>query len=81
MVGVSGPTEYKDVARKFVHHTRAPLDLVIPDHSKCAAVLGARQGQAFGGANAPSLTASCARRLLDRVGRDEETEPQVEQRN
>src|SRR5262245_20811587 len=28
--GVSGPTAYKDVARTFVHHTRAPLDLVIP---------------------------------------------------
>ena len=29
MVRVSGPTEYKDVARMFVHHTRAPLDIVI----------------------------------------------------
>jgi hypothetical protein len=24
------PTVYKDVARMFVHHTRAPLDVVIP---------------------------------------------------
>jgi hypothetical protein len=32
---------YKDVARTIVHHTRAPLDVVIPDHSKCAVVLGA----------------------------------------
>jgi len=38
---VSAPTEYKDVARSFVHHTRAPLDVIIPDHSNCAIVLGA----------------------------------------
>jgi len=32
MVRASGPTAYKDVARMFVRHTRAPLDLVIhPD--------------------------------------------------
>jgi len=33
--------EYKDVARTFVHHTRAPLDVHQPDHSKSAIVLGA----------------------------------------
>jgi hypothetical protein len=52
------PAAYKDVARTFVHHARAPLDFVIPTRAKCAAVLEAVQGRAFGGANAPSLTAS-----------------------
>ena len=41
MVWVSVPTAYKDVARTIVHHTRAPLDVVIPTQAKCAGVLGA----------------------------------------
>jgi hypothetical protein len=41
MARVSAPTEYKDVARMFVHHTRAPLERRHPDQSKCAVVLGA----------------------------------------
>jgi hypothetical protein len=41
MVWVSVPTAYKDVARAIVHHTRAPLDVVIPDPSQCAVMLGA----------------------------------------
>jgi hypothetical protein len=40
-VRVSAPAEYKDVARSFVHHTRAPLDVRRPDHTNCAVVLGA----------------------------------------
>jgi hypothetical protein len=31
--------------------------------------------------SAPSLTAHCARRRVDRAGRGEETELQIEQRN
>jgi hypothetical protein len=53
----SSPTEYKDVARIFVHHTRAPLGLHHPDHNKCAVVLEAVKDEAYGGADAPSLTA------------------------
>jgi hypothetical protein len=41
MVRVLAPTEYKHVARMIVHHTRAPLDFVIPTRAKCASVLGA----------------------------------------
>jgi hypothetical protein len=60
------PTEYKDVARTFVHHTRAPLGLRHPDPTKCAGVLGAVQGQAFGGReDAASLDCPCARRRVD----------------
>jgi hypothetical protein len=65
----------------FVHHTRAPLEPRHPDQSKCAVVLGAIKDQPSVGADAPILDRSCARRLVDRVGRDEETGCQVEQRN
>ena len=74
MVRVSAPTEYKDVARMFVHHTRAPLERRHPDHSKCAVVLEAFKDEPSVGANAPILDRFCARpALLDRVGRGEET--------
>ena len=55
MVWVSVPTAYKDVARMFVHHTRAPLDVVIPTTAKCAVVLGAVKDEPSVGANAPIL--------------------------
>jgi len=35
------PTEYKDVARMFAHHRRAPPRLRHPDTYKCAVVLAA----------------------------------------
>jgi hypothetical protein len=60
---VSAPTEYKDVARMFVHHTRAPLERRHPDHSKCAVVLEAFKDEPSVGANAPILDRFCARRL------------------
>ena len=46
-LGLCTPTAYKDVARTIVHHTRAPLDVVIPDHSNCAVVLGAGKDEAL----------------------------------
>jgi hypothetical protein len=78
---VSAPTEYKDVARMFVHHKRAPLERRHPDHSKCAVVLEAFKDEPSVVANAPILDRFCARRRVDRVGRGEETGFQVEQRN
>jgi hypothetical protein len=56
-----GRTEYKDVARCFVHQPAAPLERRHPpDTLKCAGVLEAVQGQApcGGGARLSSLTAS-----------------------
>jgi hypothetical protein len=41
MVWAFVPTAYKDVARVFVHHRRAPLGRRHPDHTKRAVVLGA----------------------------------------
>jgi hypothetical protein len=43
----------------FVHHTRAPLELRHPDHSKCAVVLGAIKAKPIGGrpTGRPALTA------------------------
>jgi hypothetical protein len=60
------PTEYKDVARNFVHHTRAPLDFVIPTRPSvppCSEPSrpSLRWGPAQEGAD-PSLDRSCARR-------------------
>jgi len=50
------PAAYKDVARTFVHHARAPLDFVIPTTPSVPVVLGAGKGQALaGGADAPIL--------------------------
>jgi hypothetical protein len=58
MVPAFWPTAYKDVARMFVHHTRAPLDLVIhPDPTKCAIVPRAVKDEASRWRYAPSLTA------------------------
>ena len=71
--GVSGPTAYKDVARTFVHPAAAPLGRRHPDHRKCAVVLGAIKDKALRVALRAILDRSCARRRLDRVGRDEET--------
>ena len=63
MVWVSVPTAYKDVARMFVHHTRAPLGRRHPDHSKCAVVLGALKDESLRWVlTHPS---SCARRRLE----------------
>src|SRR5262245_11636064 len=57
------PAAYKDVARMFVHHMRAPLGRRRhPDQSKCAAVLGAFKDEPSVGASAPILDRSCARR-------------------
>ena len=65
----------------FVHHTRAPLERRHPDHSKCAVVLGALKDESLRWVlTHPSLTAP-ARAGDSEVGRDEETRPQVEQRN
>jgi hypothetical protein len=47
--GPQAPTEYKDVARTVrVRHAGLP-SYRHPDMTKCAGVLGAVQGQAFGG--------------------------------
>jgi hypothetical protein len=82
MVWVSVPTAYKDVARAIVHHTRAPLDVVIPTRAKCAVMLGALKDEPFGGADAPSLTAPArCRRHQSRVGMKKRALAQVEQRN
>src|SRR5262249_45878075 len=57
------PAAYKDVARMFVHHMRAPLGRRRhPDQSKCAAVLGAFKDEPSVGASAPILDRYCARR-------------------
>jgi len=58
----SGPTAYKDVARTIVHHTPAPLDVVIPDHNNCAVVLGAVKDEALRWRSRAILDRSCARR-------------------
>jgi len=56
------PAAYKDVARCFVHQPAAPLERAIPDTTKCAVVLEAVQGQAFGVALRAILDRFCARR-------------------
>ena len=66
MVRVSGPTEYKDVARTLRAPTSGLPSYRHPDMAKCAGVLGAVQGQAFGGRqDAASLDRSSARRRVD----------------
>lgn len=60
MVWVSVPTAYKDVARTIVHHTRAPLDVVIPTQAKCAGVLGAVKDEASRWRSRAILDRSCA---------------------
>jgi hypothetical protein len=51
----------------------APLDVVIPDPSQGCRRARSRQGRAFGGADAPSLTAPARCRRNQSCGRDEET--------
>jgi hypothetical protein len=53
------PAAYKDVARLFVHLPAAPLEVVIPDPSKCAVVVGALKAKRVGGRpmDGPALTA------------------------
>src|SRR5215469_11844388 len=59
----------------FVHHTRAPLELRHPDHSKCAVVLGAIKAKPVGGrpTGRPALTAPARAGDVGCVGRGEET--------
>jgi hypothetical protein len=62
-VWVFAPTEYKDVARTSCTTPELPSELRHPDHSKCAAVLGAFKAKPVGGRQtAASLDRSCARR-------------------
>jgi hypothetical protein len=61
---VSAPTEYKDVARVIVHHTRDSPRTSSSDHSKCAVVLGAVKDRALQVAlTPPILDRSSARRF------------------
>ena len=70
------PPAYKDVARAIVHHTRAPLDVVIPDPSQVCRHARSPQGRAFGGADAPSLTAPArCRRHQSWVGMKKRARP------
>jgi hypothetical protein len=75
--GPSGArTEYKDVARCFVHQPAAPLERRHPrQRPKSAVVLEALKDEPLRvGVCAPILDRFCARRpLLDVVGRGEET--------
>ena len=73
MVRAFWPTAYKDVARIFVHHTRTPLGRRHPDKLKCAVVLEAVKDKPCGWRYRAILDRFCARRRLERVGRDEET--------
>jgi hypothetical protein len=76
--GLYGPTEYKVVARWFAPEGGLPSDRH-PDRIERAAVLGAvkvwpgkRRARGKVGATA-NLDSSCARRLCNTAGRDEET--------
>jgi hypothetical protein len=56
MVRVFAPTAYKDVARTFVHHARAPLDPSSSRrHNKRAVVLGTFKAKPYGGRRYPLL--------------------------
>lgn len=69
-----GPAAYKDVARSFVHHARAPLEFVIPTITSVAVVLGAVKDKPLRVALRAILDRSCARRATRMcAGRDEET--------
>jgi hypothetical protein len=58
------PTEYKDVARCFVHQPAAPLGSRHPDTLKCAVVLEALKDEPLSGvALRAILDRFCARRL------------------
>ena len=87
MVRVLGPTEYKVVARLIRAPERGLPSDRHPDRIERAAVLGAvkvwpGKGRARGKVGATAnLDSSCARRLCNTAGRDEETGFQVEQRN
>jgi hypothetical protein len=66
MVRVLRPTEYKDVARTFVHHNRAPLDLIIPTTASLPSCSKpSRPSLAVAAGLAASLDRSCARRRLE----------------
>ena len=87
MVWVLGPTEYKVVARLVRALKRGLPSDRHPDAIERASVLGAvkvwpgkrrARGKVSATAN---LDSSCARRLCNTAGRDEETGFQVEQRN
>ena len=87
MVWVLGPTAYKVVARLIRAPERGLPSDRHPDPTERAAVLGAvkvwpgkrrARGKVSATAN---LDSSCARRLCNTAGRDEETGFQVEQRN
>jgi hypothetical protein len=87
MVRVLGPTEYKVVARLIRAPARGLPSDRHPDRIERAAVLGAvkvwpgkHRARGKVGATA-NLDSSCARRLCNSAGRDEETGFQVEQRN
>ena len=61
---VSAPTEYKDVARAFVHHTRAPLGLRHPTTASVPSCLEPSRIEPYRWAlTRPTLDRSCARRL------------------
>ena len=87
MVRVPGPTEYKVVARLIRAPERGLPSDRHPDRIERAAVLGAVKvwpgnSRARGKVGATAnLDSSCARRLFNTTGRDEETGFQVEQRN
>jgi hypothetical protein len=79
--GSLGPPNTRTRHDLFVRDTRAPLQSSFRSQQACRRARS-RQGQACGGRRrAASPDRSCARRLIDRVGRDEETGFQVEQRN
>ena len=79
--GSLGPPNTRTRHDLFVRDTRAPLQSSFRSQHACRCARS-RQGQACGGRRrAASPDRSCARRLIDRVGRDEETGFQVEQRN
>jgi len=87
MVWVLEPTEYKVVARLIRAPERGLPSDRYPDPIEQATVLGAvkvwpgkRRARGKVGATA-NLDSSCARRLCNTAGRDEETGFQVEQRN
>lgn len=65
----------------FVHHTRAPLDFVIPTTPGVPSCSEPSRTKALRWRLRAILDRSCARRPWIRAGRGEETGFQVEQRN